>query len=69
MTPLPIDAAAWTVLFAAGVAMAGLGYEYRQRPIFSTPQHWTNNAAFAVMVTGRAVVFAAVVLHVAGQVT
>lgn len=69
MTPLPIDATTWTALFAAGVAMAALGYEYRQRPIFSAPQHWTNNAAFAVMCVGRAVVFAAVILHVAGQVT
>lgn len=69
MIHLPLTAMEWTVLFAAGISMAGLGYEYRQRPIFSAPQHWTNNAAFAVMVTGRAVVFAAVVLHVAGQVS
>lgn len=69
MTPLPIDAYTWTVFFAIGVAMAGLGYEYRQRPIFSAPQHWTNNAAYAVMCVGRAIVFAAVVLHVSGQVS
>lgn len=69
MTPLPIDAATWTAFFAIGIAMAALGYEYRERPIFSDPDHWTNNAAFAVMCAGRAVVFAAVMLHVAGQVT
>ncbi|MGB3540718.1 MAG: hypothetical protein WBA42_21400 [Mesorhizobium sp.] len=69
MTPLPIDAATWTVFFASGVAMAALGYEYRQRPVFSDPGHWTNGLAFSVMCVGRAVVFAAVVLHVAGQVS
>lgn len=68
MIALPLTATAWTVLFAVGIALAALGTEYRARPIFDAPDHWTNNAAYAVMVTGRAVVFLAVVLSVAGQV-
>ncbi|WP_295808491.1 hypothetical protein [uncultured Nitratireductor sp.] len=68
MIPLPIDATAWTVLFAVGVALAALGTEYRDRPVFDTPDHWTNDAAFAVMCCGRAVVFLAVALVVGGQV-
>lgn len=63
---LPITAAAWTVLFAFGIALAGFGWEYRRRPIFPEPSHWTNDLAFAVMCAGRAVVFAAVLLFVAG---
>lgn len=69
MIHLPLDAYTWTVFFAVGVAMAAIGYEYRLRPIFPVPQHWTNGVAFSVMCVGRAVVFAAVVLHVAGQVS
>lgn len=69
MISLPLDAYTWTAFFAAGIAMAALGYEYLRRPIFAAPTHWTNHAAFAVMCVGRAVVFAAVVLHVAGQVS
>lgn len=64
---LPLTGIAWVVLFALGVALAGLGYEYRQRPIFAGP-HWTNDIAYSVMVTGRVVTFAAVALFVGGQV-
>lgn len=63
-----ITAAAWTILFAFGVALAGLGWEYRRRPVYSAPEHWTNDVAFAVMCAGRAVVFLAVLLFVGGQV-
>lgn len=63
-----LTAAAWTALFALGVALAGLGWEYRRRPVFSDPHHWTNDIAYAVMAVGRAITFTAVLLFVAGQV-
>lgn len=65
----PIPATAWAVLLALGITLAGLGWEYCRRPIFSAPTHWTNNAAYAVMIVGRTVVFVAVLLFVGGQVT
>lgn len=65
---LPLTATAWTVLLALGVALAGLGWEYRRRPIFAEASHWTNDVAFAVMCCGRAVTVLAVALSVAGQI-
>ena len=65
---LPLTASAWTVVLAVGVTLAGLGYEYRRRPVYADPGHWTNDTAYAVMVTGRAVTFLAVALFVGGQV-
>lgn len=68
MTALPLTAAAWTVFFAVGVALAGLGWEYRRRPVYADPEHWTNATAYAVMCAGRVMVFAAVLHFVGGQV-
>lgn len=68
MIALPLTATAWTVLFILGFALAGLGWEYRQCPVYADPGHWTNETANAVMVTGRAVAFLAVALFVGGQV-
>lgn len=68
MIALPLTPFAWSMLAAAGFLLAGLGYEYRRCPIFAEPTHWTNNAAYAVMCCGRAVVFLAVALAVGGQI-
>lgn len=65
---LPMSGTAWTVLFAIAIGMAALGTEYRDRPIFAAPEHWTNHVATAVAWTGRALVVALVVVVVGGAV-
>jgi len=64
---MPMTLTAWTVLLAVGIALAGLGYEYERRPIYSDPSHWSNAAAYAVKVIGRMVVFLAVALFCIGE--
>lgn len=64
----PMSPTAWTVLFAIAVGMAALGTEYRDRPIFAAPEHWTNHVATAVRWTGRTLVIALVVIVVGGAV-
>jgi hypothetical protein len=58
---------AWTVLLAVGVALAGAGYEYERRPVFSDPSHWSNAVAHTVKVIGRMLVFLAVALFCIGE--
>lgn len=68
MIHFPLTAMEWTVLLTVGIGLAGLGYEYRQRPVFSDPDHWTNNAAYAVMTMGRSIVYAVILLAVGARV-
>lgn len=63
---MPISMTAWTVLLALGVVLAGLGYEYDRRPIFTDPGHWSNSIAYAAMVIGRLLTLLAVLLFCAG---
>jgi hypothetical protein len=67
MNAFPLTPESWTVLLAVGLALAGLGWEYRRRPVYQGP-HWTNDVAHAVMVTGRITFFVAVLLFVGGGV-
>lgn len=64
---LPLTGAAWCILLAASFALAGLGTEYRRRPVYEDP-HWSNDIATAVMWSGRAGVWLALFLFVGGQV-
>jgi uncharacterized membrane protein YccF (DUF307 family) len=64
---LPLTGAAWSILLAASFALAGVGTEYLRRPVYEGP-HWSNDIAAAVMWSGRAGVWLALFLFVAGQV-
>lgn len=64
---MPLSTTAWTCLLAIGVALAGAGYEYDRRPIYSDPGRWTASVAYAVMVIGRMLVFLAVALFCIGE--
>lgn len=65
---LPLSGFVWTSLFAFGAALAGFGYEFRQRPIYKDMTHWTNDIAYSIMISGRVVVFICVALALAKQV-
>ncbi len=68
MLSLPLSPESWVAIFSTGIILAGLGWEYRQRPVFDEPTHWTNGLAYATMVVGRIIVFGAVCLFFAGAV-
>lgn len=64
---MPLSTTDWTILLALGVVLAGAGWEYRRRQIFSDRGHWSHSAAYSVMVIGRLLTLLAVLLFVGGE--